>query len=390
MKRIIVIAEIILLGIAGCGGEKQTTDDLITVDVTKSYPNRELILQDFMDVEYIVLEDTDEFITQGSVMAIGKEFIVTKNFVNDGDILIFDRNGKGIRKINHFGQGPGEYTFIHRIVLDEDNGEIIVHDYSPGKILVYNLNGTFIRSFKYNNEDEALHYSEVLNYDRNHLICYDNTGNTVEERQFYHVVISKQDGSIIQKIQLPFKEKKTTLIIHQEGEVTMVADAATHAMLPFQDQWILTQPSSDTIYRLLPDYRMIPFIVRTPSIQSMNPEVFLSLELFTDRYCFMRAMKKEGKFTNTGYVTIPQTSLMYDRQENALFEYSVFNGDFSNRKHVGIGAPVSSEISFWQRLEAYELVEAYKKGELKGKLKEIAAGLDSESNPVIMLVKDKK
>ena len=30
MKRIIVIAEIILLGIAGCGGEKQTTDDLIT------------------------------------------------------------------------------------------------------------------------------------------------------------------------------------------------------------------------------------------------------------------------------------------------------------------------------------------------------------------------
>jgi hypothetical protein len=35
-------------------------------------------------------------------------------------------------------------------------------------------------------------------------------------------------------------------------------------------------------------------------------------------------------------------------------------------------------------------VESYKKGELKGRLKEIAAELDEESNPVIMLIKHKK
>jgi hypothetical protein len=39
---------------------------------------------------------------------------------------------------------------------------------------------------------------------------------------------------------------------------------------------------------------------------------------------------------------------------------------------------------------AYELVEAYEKGGLKGKLKEIAAELNEESNPVIMLAKYKK
>jgi len=37
-----------------------------------------------------------------------------------------------------------------------------------------------------------------------------------------------------------------------------------------------------------------------------------------------------------------------------------------------------------------QLVEAHKKGLLKGKLKEIAATLDEEDNPVIMLVKHKK
>ncbi|MDR1201299.1 MAG: hypothetical protein LBL58_06680 [Tannerellaceae bacterium] len=40
--------------------------------------------------------------------------------------------------------------------------------------------------------------------------------------------------------------------------------------------------------------------------------------------------------------------------------------------------------------EAFSLVEAYGKGQLKGKLKEIAATLDEESNPVIMLIKHKK
>ncbi|MDR1200737.1 MAG: 6-bladed beta-propeller, partial [Tannerellaceae bacterium] len=65
MKRINTILAIILLVVlAGCGGNKQSNGDLIIVDVSKSYPEKELILQDFMDVEYIALETTDEFLTQ--------------------------------------------------------------------------------------------------------------------------------------------------------------------------------------------------------------------------------------------------------------------------------------------------------------------------------------
>jgi len=41
-------------------------------------------------------------------------------------------------------------------------------------------------------------------------------------------------------------------------------------------------------------------------------------------------------------------------------------------------------------LESYQLVESYSKNELKGKLKEIAAKLKEEDNPVIMLVKQKE
>lgn len=52
--------------------------------------------------------------------------------------------------------------------------------------------------------------------------------------------------------------------------------------------------------------------------------------------------------------------------------------------------PVNHEIESWQVLEAHELVKSYEKDQLKGKLKEVAATLDEESNPVIMLIKHKK
>lgn len=50
----------ILFILMGCGVDK--SDSLVTVDVTANYPKKELVLQDFMDVEYIPLETTDEFV----------------------------------------------------------------------------------------------------------------------------------------------------------------------------------------------------------------------------------------------------------------------------------------------------------------------------------------
>ncbi len=86
---------------------------------------KELILQDFMDVEYIPLETNDEFVTQGKVMAIGAEVILITNWYNDGNLFVFDRNtGKGLRVINRKGQGNEEYIGFAEVVLDETNNEI--------------------------------------------------------------------------------------------------------------------------------------------------------------------------------------------------------------------------------------------------------------------------
>jgi hypothetical protein len=151
------------------------------------------------------------------------------------------------------------------------------------------------------------------------------------------------------------------------------------------------ETSSDTIYHYLPDANTtIPLIVRTPSIHSMDPpEVFLIPTVFTDRYYFMSLLKAEFNFeTGRGF---PTSGLMYDRLESSLFIPKIYNGDYTSKREVDMTSrPLDPEFVIGQSLQAHELAEAYGKGVLKGKLKEIAAKLDEESNPVIMLIKHKK
>jgi len=202
MKKVMTILVFFLLIMAGFGLEGckrssvKSSDSLITVDVTKSYPKKELILQDFMDVEYIPLETNDNFLTQGSVLAIGKDIIAVRNRINDGDIFIFDRaTGKGLRKINRRGQGPEEYVGCPWIVLDEQICEIFVNDILTKRILVYDFNGKFKRSFRH--KEDAL-YVNIHNFDRDNLICYDgffDNNNKGSMHPFF--LISKQNGIII-------------------------------------------------------------------------------------------------------------------------------------------------------------------------------------------------
>ena len=418
MKKSITLLAAVLLIMAGCGENKQSTDDFIIIDVTASYPKKELILQDFLDVEYIKLETNDEFITSCHVQAISKDIIIVKNTrVTDGDIFIFDRKGKAMRKINRKGQSGEEYTVITSVILDEDNGEIFVNCGGLRKVFVYDMFGNFKLSFNYaDGKDESsrfskeIYYNPIYNFDRDYLICQDNASGRnyfgrgpdrartpifdVEPRNIF-LIVSKQDGRVSKEIQIPFETKISQMFLSDDEKKSGLV--YTFGITPYRDRWILTEPSSDTIYSYSPDHNMTPFIVRTPSVQSMNPETFLFPGVMTDRYYFLQTVKKEYDETEP-WSNLLETELAYDRQERKTFECIVYNSDFKNKRPVkGLVSEIhtltiinDNEISFLERIEAHELVEAYEKGELTGQLKEIAAGLEEDSNAVLMLAKYKK
>ena len=45
------------------------TESLVTIDMGATYPKKTLVVQDFLDVEYVPLETNDEFVTQGSIFS---------------------------------------------------------------------------------------------------------------------------------------------------------------------------------------------------------------------------------------------------------------------------------------------------------------------------------
>ncbi|WP_337941121.1 6-bladed beta-propeller [Parabacteroides sp.] len=384
MKNQNLILVFILLVVAGCEKNKQQADDLITVDVTTSYPKKELVLQDFMDVEYIALETTDQFLTQGLVRDVGKEFLLATNRNNDGDIFLFDRkNGKGVRKINRQGQGAEEYTRMNDVILDESNGEIFVKS-QGNKILVYDLYGGFKRCLNLGRE-----VSSVFDYDKNNLICYDMSdyhSKGKDRSKSYHIIISKQDGSVTREIFIPFKTINTPIVVDGDKFIA----SYSYPIRLSHDAWTLVDTSADTLYHYAPDGTLIPFIVRTPSAHTMQPEVFLYMGISTDRYHFMQTLKNVFNFEKgNGFYT---DELVYDREEKAMFQVAVCNDDYAEKRTVAMTAKsINREIENATSLNASQLVEIYKKGQLKdGKLKEIVSKLDEEDNPVIMLVKQKK
>jgi hypothetical protein len=374
----------IFLVLMGCGDDKAATDSLVTVDVTANYPKKELILQDFTDVEYIPLETTDEFLTKGKVMDVGRDLLLVAN-AREGDIMIFDRaTGKGVKKINHRGQGAEEYLLLVNLILDEAAGELFANDGPSSKIQVYDLQGNFKRTIPYK---KGAFVSNLYNYDNGHLLCQDTYApdNTGSVNTFF--LISKQDGSM-KDIEIPFEKKISTVIIEKVGDMVYGNGPGNSLIVPLQNNWILTEPSADTVYMDQPDNSLHPFMVRTPPVHTMDPEVFLFPGVLTDRYYFMQTVKKEYDFAaDEG---LPTTDLVYDRQEKKIYKYTVYNHDFGERTEDMSQRSINNETAFYATLETPNLVEAYGKGKLKGKLEEIAAKLDEEDNPVIMLINHKR
>ena len=389
MKTLIFIETILLLLLAGCGKDNTSTDGFITVDVTKSNysPKKELILQDFMDVEYIPMETNDEFINQGYVNAIGEKYIIVTNYRNDGDIFVYNRKGKAIRKINRKGQGGEEYIYCGGVTLDEENEELFINDSYAKKIKVYDLEGNFKRDLIQKSVNNSF-YVDIFDYDKENLICYDKFNFEIP-----FLLVSKQDGSITKEIKVPFKEKKLFFIVIRkpDGVVTASAGPGPYcSIFPLGKNWLLFEASSDTIYTLMPDLSLHPFIVRTPPIQTMDPEIYPVLRMVSDRYYFMESVKNVYDFRkDEGF---PRTYFMYDTQEKDFFSYIIYNGDYSYKKelYMVMFTPINTKGELWATIDAFELCRDYEKGKLKGKLKDIAAKLGEDDNRVIMLVKPKK
>ena len=379
MNKKLIISACILITFVGC--KLANDDEFITVDVAGSLSKQELTVQDFMDVEYVPLETNDDFVVPNNVAAIGESYIVMRSRGNEGTLYFFDRHsGKALHKFNHRGQGPEEYAYVTGVILDEKNQEVFINDAGSAKMVIYDLQGNFKRSFAHR---DGGYYMTAVSYDSNHLIVYDasqmSKGGEPRDKNYY-LIISKADGSVTDEVPLPYETIKSTVVTN--GEVT--AAFSVEAIVPYQDDFLICEASTDTIYRYTRQHKLIPFMAMEPT---ENPEQVLAMGASTRRYQFFTAFRKELIMPQ---MMIPSTPFVYDKEEHRPYEVTVYNADFKSPLEVRLNEMNANSATAYTAINADKIVEAYEEGKLQGPLLDIAASIDEEDNPVLMFMKEKR
>ena len=152
---------ILLTTLVACSNSsKQSIEsDLPVIDLEKEYPVKRIDIHEIADVEYIPLETTDEsLLMSGYEKSISGKYIVVSEFRNGYNFYIFSREGKYLRTIDRQGQGPGEYINYTHFEVDFEKEElfILTGTVTP-KIMVYGLDGKFLREFQLPSRNEE-HY----------------------------------------------------------------------------------------------------------------------------------------------------------------------------------------------------------------------------------------
>ena len=378
MKRLYTITLLLASMLLSCGGGKgeaqkqKVSDGLWTFDVTKEYPTKEIYIQDIADVDYIPLETNDSILWRGrEVLYLDDDYIVGAN--RNNGVYFHDGKGKALNMFNKMGQGPKEYSDMYKVQYDKKSDEIYINDMF--KYYVYDKEGNFKRSFQ-GIEDKLYSRIEqffILNEDE--LIQY-NYNN-------HYTRVSRLTGEHLGDIKLGVADSTTTLRFKKNN---MIFNTIVSHFTKDKEGYIITSFPSDTTYLLTSNLQLKPIGVRIPPVSSQDVPVFLLPVKNTPRYYFMSTIKKEDSFPTKAY--------MMDKKTNQIYYLKDY---FKNKDYIGLkvhldmfGPSVLADLPnnvCVQSLNITKLCEAYEEGKLSGKLKDIAANLKEDDNPVLMIIK---
>lgn len=345
--------------------------------MNKSYPHKDLVLQDIAEVNYIPIETNDSMLWQGRDVAYWDGNLMIAGNDQSG-IMVYDGKGKALHSFHRKGNGPKEYMGVDRICYDREKDDLFILDMLASRIFVYNLKGEFKRSFSLPYTG-AHRVKEIVNYGPNELLAY------VYDNVF--VRLSKEDGKVLEEKN--FRQGKNDLNLMITGENNFRANVYTSAILPsVSDGYLAAAYTSDTLYRVTPGNHWVAIGTRTPSVSKTEPLEFVRPLLETPRYCFVFSVKRMWDMkSNTGF---PMTAYWIDKTNNQVYEYEKVSDANCEGSSIALDHFAAAEkgwgVSCYYTLG---LLKALEQGKLKGKLKEIAEKLDQEDNPVVVVYKFK-
>ena len=245
--------------------------------------------------------------------------------------------------------------------------------------MVYSSDGTFIRSFQFL---EGVRTVGVQQFDANTFIVFDES----ESFESNFLLISKENGEILESIPLQRKEKPQLYIMETIGNNLNFVMGKTFNIVHHRDGFLLTDYSLDTVYLYDRNRNITPFLVRSPKIQEMQPVVYLNSLVESFQYQFLQTIQVEKKNNR-----LPRKNILLERKSNKFFTQKIvldeFRGKYFEITPDCISKTRNYKVAFFE-LDFDELQSANLDGKLSGRLKEITDhSIDSNNeNNIYMFV----
>ena len=361
------------------------------IDLTKKYPVKRISLQEIADIEYIQLERRENVIAD-RIRYISDSLIIAIEYKR-GDIITFSGDGKFISKFNRKGRGGEEYQSIGSIAYSPEDRELFITDYLLlHRIQVYSIDGLYKRTL---NHPPGSWITDIYNFDSETLLAYEdpdfNTRKLNNEIFTPYLFLSKEDGSIVSKVNISFKKEDRIsarkVIIIDKYRSFSANIGQTNIIKSDNNNYIIGDLSVDTIFMVKNDKSITPIIIKKSKNDS-DTNMLSFLVYKNDKYSFFSI----GDFNvnmdsvvKNNILKIDSKDLLYNASDGQVNEIKLCNEDYPEYEINinGIGRLSQKGYAAYS-IEAYKLVDAFKNDNLKGELKEIASKLTDDDNRVLV------
>ena len=359
------------------------TINLPVIDFSKNYPTKEIRLQDIADSEYIPLETTDDvLLSERAVLSsVTDKYILVYEYVQ-GDVFVFNRNGKIYSHFNHKGQSGQEYPWIRYAILDEKNEEIFVCNQS---IQVYSLNGKYKRTLKINTLQNE---SAVYNFDEEALLLYDDLNIDpslkLKPKSKPYRLMSKKDGSLVSVLNIDLPKRFSNRIAKIEKNSWSGIIMYYPSSIYYGSDFMIADISSDTLYMLTQSKKITPVLVRKPSVHASEPRKVWTIILTTGKFMIIGEVLLDFDLKG-GKIPI----FMYEYKTGKINKVEFLDSE-SERGTFSFGSsPAIAKNMTAQFMQAPSFISIHKKMPLKGSTKKSVMPLREDDNPIVRIIKFK-
>jgi len=249
-KTLIIIKCLVLLFLTEHCCRKETKNDSSLINIeTGIFKMQKLYISQYAsNIWYVPLEDKPDvplYWTTSNLTDVNERYILTSDARK---CLLYDKAGRYIRQIGDQGRGPGEYSLIVNVFLNND--KIYIRDYYD--LIEYSIDGTFMKRCKNIFIAEGkFHLEESIVI--NDSMIFGNIENASGYDEYKALMVNHQGKAIFS----------------YRNYITFALDpGVSHAKSPgkalifiYKNNIFFKELLNDTLFKMDDQYRLIPYSV---------------------------------------------------------------------------------------------------------------------------------